>query len=94
MKSREIAILGHTAAAGGDHQTGLFSQTVQCGCLPLTECFLSILRENLGDRLARGFDDFSVGIHEFSSQTLGQRRADGALSAARHTDENQIFHLV
>ena len=93
MKQRVVSHLSHAAAAGGDDQRGLLAQPGQSLCLPVPENGLAVLRENLGDGLARKTDNFFVGIHQLSAEPVRQQSADGAFSAPRHSDEDDVCHL-
>ena len=93
MKQRVVSRLGHAAAAGGDDQRGLFAQLGQRSRLPVPENGLAVLCKNGRDGLARKTDNFLVGIHQLPAELLCKQSADGAFSAPRHSDEDDVRHL-
>ena len=81
------------AAAGGNHQPGLLAQIQEDSGLHGPEGVFAILGNNLGDGPPGSFLQNRVRVQKFPVQGLGQGGADGGLSAAGHTDENDVLHL-
>src|SRR5690606_26430326 len=56
--------------------------------LQLAEAGLTVLGEDIRDRLARQLFHFGVGVDEFHPQALGQQGSDGALARPRRADDH------
>ena len=84
---------GHDASSGGDDLAGLLGDLSQSPVLPNPEPLLPFGGKDVWDGAARLFYDLLVHIGQRAAQLLGQRLANGGLSAAGHADEEDVFRL-
>ena len=94
MEQGIVALLGDTAAAGGNDQAGTLADGFQRLGLPGPEHFFAVISEDFGNGLACQFHDCFVSIHESLAQLLRQRLAHGGLAASGHAHQHDVFHLA
>lgn len=76
------------------HRARALAELGECGRLPRAEGVLSTGGKNVRDGHARRLDDLRVAVEHRAVQPLGKQRRDGALAAAGHADEDDVFHLL
>ena len=80
-----ITLFCNTAAAGGNHQTGLLSQLCKRFGFPLTEDFLSVFRKNLRNGFPGQFFNQRIGVGEGLSGFGSQKLTNGGFSASNRS---------
>ena len=94
MKRIVILRSGDCAAAGGDDVSARFTQTADRLVLDAAESFLAVFPDNVGGCATTQADDFLVRVGEFLAEGFCQSSAYRGFTAAGHTDEDNIFHIV